>query len=250
MKETVLDVLMYLFECFVDSEDEPEPDRKELREELERAGFRDREIDRALDWLDGLNLAELAADGPAPRSATIRLYDRLEQERLDPQCRGYMLHLEQIGILSATQREVVIDRLMALDQATIERFLRLARAKQQMLARRETGSMQPVTVFVDANWLTIEEQDARRIVNLDDATLHTEFVRGIVDEVTDDVGDSSLPALPLVRFVVSPGATVTHHRLQRLLSNAQSRNHDQNDEDSDNIGNDVQERIGPGLQSA
>ena len=42
MKETVLDVLMYLFECFVDSEDEPEPDRKELREELERAGFRDR----------------------------------------------------------------------------------------------------------------------------------------------------------------------------------------------------------------
>ena len=26
MKETVLDVLMYLFECFVDSEDEPEPD--------------------------------------------------------------------------------------------------------------------------------------------------------------------------------------------------------------------------------
>lgn len=120
MKETVLDVLMYLFECFVDSEDEPEPDRKELREELERAGFRDREIDRALDWLDGLNLAELAADGPAPRSATIRLYDRLEQERLDPHCRGYMLHLEQIGILSATQREVVIDRLMALDGSDID----------------------------------------------------------------------------------------------------------------------------------
>jgi Smg protein len=120
MKETVLDVLMYLFECFVDSEDEPEPDRKELREELERAGFRDREIDRALDWLDGLNLAELAADAPAPRSATIRLYDRLEQERLDPHCRGYMLHLEQIGILSATQREVVIDRLMALDGSDID----------------------------------------------------------------------------------------------------------------------------------
>jgi len=31
-----------------------------------------------------------------------------------------MLHLEQIGILSATQREVVIDRLMALDGSDID----------------------------------------------------------------------------------------------------------------------------------
>ncbi len=120
MKETVLDVLMYLFECFVDSEDEPEPDRNELREELERAGFREREIDRALDWLDGLNVAEFATDVPVPRTSTVRIYDALEQERLDPQCRGYMLHLEQIGILSPTQREVVIDRLMALDGSDID----------------------------------------------------------------------------------------------------------------------------------
>ena len=55
MKETVLDVLMYLFETFVDGDSEPEPDRNELREELVRAGFGDREIDRALEWLDGLN---------------------------------------------------------------------------------------------------------------------------------------------------------------------------------------------------
>ena len=40
-------------------EDEPEPDRNELKLELERAGFRHREIDRALDWLDGLNAAEI-----------------------------------------------------------------------------------------------------------------------------------------------------------------------------------------------
>jgi Smg protein len=120
MKETVLDVLMYLFECFVDSEDEPEPDRTELREELERAGFREREIDRALDWLDGLNVAELRADTPTPRTATVRIYDRLEQERLDSSCRGYILHLEQIGILTPAQREVVVDRLMALDGSDID----------------------------------------------------------------------------------------------------------------------------------
>lgn len=119
MKETVLDVLMFLFESFIDSEDEPEPNRNELRGELERAGFGDREIDRALDWLDGLNSAEVAA-GDAPRSAAMRVYDAFEQERLDAASRGYLLHLEQIGILAPAQRELVIDRLLALDCEEID----------------------------------------------------------------------------------------------------------------------------------
>ncbi len=118
MKETVLDVLMYLFETFVDSEDEPEPNRNELKEELEQAGFGDREIERALDWLDGLNGTEVAAT--ASRSAALRVYDRVEQERLDPEARGYLLRLEQIGILKPLQRELVIDRLLALDTEEVD----------------------------------------------------------------------------------------------------------------------------------
>ena len=119
MKETVLDVLMYLFETFVDSEDEPEPNRNELRDELERAGFGDREIDRALEWLDGLNFAE-AVPQPVSRSAGLRVYDSIELERLDARARGYMLHLEQAGILSPPQRELVIDRLLALESDDID----------------------------------------------------------------------------------------------------------------------------------
>jgi Smg protein len=117
MKETVLDVLMYLFESFVDSEDEPEPNRNELREDLERAGFGDREIERALDWLDGLNTTEVTT---APRSAAIRIFDSAETEKLDARARGYLLHLEQIGILQPGQRELVIDRLLALDNEEID----------------------------------------------------------------------------------------------------------------------------------
>ena len=49
MKESVLDVLMYLFETYVDPEQEPEADQNELRDELSRAGFGDPEIDRALE---------------------------------------------------------------------------------------------------------------------------------------------------------------------------------------------------------
>lgn len=119
MKESVLDVLMYLFESFVDGDDEPEPDRNELREELEQAGFGNREIDRALDWLDGLNAAE-ADPHATPPGATMRIYERTEQERLDARSRGYLLHLEQLGILPPAQRELVIDRLLALESEEVD----------------------------------------------------------------------------------------------------------------------------------
>ena len=46
MKENVLDVLMYLFDAYVDTEEDPEPDQHELRLELSQAGFGDAEIDR------------------------------------------------------------------------------------------------------------------------------------------------------------------------------------------------------------
>ena len=118
MKETVLDVLMYLFESFVDGDDDPEPNRNELKEELERAGFGDRQIERALDWLDALNTTEV--ERTAPRSAAMRIFDAAETEKLDAHARGYLLHLEQIGILEPSQRELVIDRLLALDNEEID----------------------------------------------------------------------------------------------------------------------------------
>jgi Smg protein len=117
MKESVLDVLMYLFESYVESQDEPEPDRNELKLELGRAGFHDREIDRALDWLDGLNPADASN---APQNSAFRVFDIAEQERLDAASRGYLLQLEQIGILKPAQREIVIDRLLALDNEEID----------------------------------------------------------------------------------------------------------------------------------
>jgi Smg protein len=119
MKETVLDVLMYLFESFVDSEDEPEPNRNELRDELERAGFGDREIDGALEWLDALNASDVVPN-VSTLSAGMRIYDIAELDRLDAQARGYLLQLEQLGILQPAQRELAIDRLLALECEEID----------------------------------------------------------------------------------------------------------------------------------
>ena len=122
MSETVLDVLMYLFETYSeqDLETEPEPDQDVLREELLQAGFGEPEVDRALDWLDGLSARQLEPFQIQQAEPSIRLFNSFELSRLDADCRGYILYLEQIGILSPQQRELVIDRLVALGPGDID----------------------------------------------------------------------------------------------------------------------------------
>ena len=125
MKESVLDILIYLFENYVDGDVEgdlqaaPEPDRDTLKTELEQAGFADREIDQALIWLESLSTSP-AHSNPVPTSRAIRVFDVSESARLDVQCQGYILHLENLGILSPVQREWVIDRLLALSAEEID----------------------------------------------------------------------------------------------------------------------------------
>jgi Smg protein len=121
MKESVLDILIYLFENYFDADLDcaPEPDRDTLRDELERAGFSEREVGRALEWLEQLS-ADPNRTGAIPGSRAIRIFDAREQARLDTECRGYIMYLENIGIISPAQRELVIDRLLALDVQQID----------------------------------------------------------------------------------------------------------------------------------
>ena len=119
MKESVLDILIHLFENFLDAEDEPEPSRDALKLELERAGYPEREVERALEWLEGLADDHGRSVGESA-SRAVRVFSGYEVARFDTTVRGYLLHLENIGILTAPQREVVIDRLLALDADDID----------------------------------------------------------------------------------------------------------------------------------
>jgi Smg protein len=84
--------------------------------ELERVGFDRYEIDRALDWIEGLNEFQTAVLGSRPISSNaIRHYLPEESERFGIEGMGFLLYLEQVGIVDPTTREVVIDRVMALD---------------------------------------------------------------------------------------------------------------------------------------
>lgn len=125
MKESILDVLLYLFEhYFTEDAAPPLGDRDSLQNgpvftELTEAGFSTAEIHKAFDWLDALAEQRPSADAPRPRGPT-RIYFGAELDKLDVECRGFLLFLEQHGVLDAGQRELVLDRAMALDQDELD----------------------------------------------------------------------------------------------------------------------------------
>ncbi|MGA0734298.1 MAG: DUF494 domain-containing protein [Steroidobacteraceae bacterium] len=76
--------------------------------------------ERALDWLADLacerDRPELRDTGPR----ALRIYTDAERTHLPAECRGYLFELERTGILSAQQREIVIERLLALDGTELD----------------------------------------------------------------------------------------------------------------------------------
>jgi Smg protein len=126
MNGTVLDILIYVFDRYMFDEAPEVPERDELARDLESAGFGEADVERALDWLadlagerhrPALYGAESDATGPGTVATPIRLriYSEQEMARLSADCRGLLLSLELADILSPAQREIVIDRLLALD---------------------------------------------------------------------------------------------------------------------------------------
>jgi len=116
MKENVFDVLIYLFENYLDGETEPTPDPDAIRNELLEAGFPPPEVNKAFEWLESLTDQQpmRAASTPA-----FRVFCETECAKLDSDCRGLLMFLEQSGILGPASRELVIDRAMALHEESI-----------------------------------------------------------------------------------------------------------------------------------
>ncbi|MDR9827099.1 DUF494 family protein [Vibrio sp. FNV 38] len=119
----MMDILMYLFETYVHSDAELQVDQDELEDELLRAGFQDKDIYKALQWLEELALLQQTDEHAAIISGDLRstrIYTNSESTRLNIECRGFLLFLEQVGVLKPDIREMVIDRVMGLETDEFE----------------------------------------------------------------------------------------------------------------------------------
>ena len=117
VNENVLDVLIYIYENYMDSEeDAAPPDQVMLEEELLQAGFPKLEVNKAFDWLDELAWRQGSLSSSSSDAAqSIRIFTEDEQQRIDLETQGMLLYLTQVGILDLISRELVIERAMALD---------------------------------------------------------------------------------------------------------------------------------------
>tara|TARA_R110002073_G_scaffold106112_1_gene239701 strand:+ start:35 stop:493 length:459 start_codon:yes stop_codon:yes gene_type:complete len=113
----MFDILVYLFENYFDSGSYP--DSATLTRKLTMAGFANDDINQTLDWL-----SELAQDDTGDYPPTLaqndsfRCYTSSEMEKIDTEGRGFITFLEQADIINPLQRELLIDRVLAMKENT------------------------------------------------------------------------------------------------------------------------------------
>jgi len=102
----MLELLIYMFENYLSTQNLP--DFKSITAELEAAGFDNQDIENAFP-----------VKNSACSSLGYRMYSDNEQKKISAESLGFVLFLEQAKVLDANEREIILDRAMALKQEHI-----------------------------------------------------------------------------------------------------------------------------------
>ena len=112
------EILVYLFEnC---QQREVAYERERIAKKLSAAGFEHADISEALHWLAGMARVPQVEPVALPDAGhSFRAFAPRELAKLDARCRGFLLTLEQSGILTPQDRELVIERSLATSSASL-----------------------------------------------------------------------------------------------------------------------------------
>ncbi len=115
----MFEVLVYLFENYLEAN--IRPDHGTLTRELSAAGFEPDDIEQAVNWLSTLEDMSHQADAQSAHDTSTgwRMYVEEEALKLSEESRGFLMFLEQAGVMLPHQRELVIDRAMALPNTPV-----------------------------------------------------------------------------------------------------------------------------------
>jgi len=116
MNEDIFDVLIYLFENYIDNELDIDADTDTLKTELKAAGFNPKNIIQAFEWLDTLAQQE---EPMFKSDKNFRVFCTEENQKLDLECRDFIYFLQRLDILTPITRELVIDSAMAIEHKEI-----------------------------------------------------------------------------------------------------------------------------------
>jgi len=114
----MFDVLVYLFEnC---AAFQACRDADSITRQLADAGFEEDEISDAIDWLRDLDQVSSGAVAlRAPTAGAFRVYAGFEVGRLTTRGIDFLTFVEAEGQLTPTQREIAIDRALAVRETPV-----------------------------------------------------------------------------------------------------------------------------------
>jgi len=113
----MFEILMYLFESYFDAGSYPEPDK--LSRKLTAAGFEDEEISEALTWLSALQEQDPDSYPTSLEHTGQRHFAELELQLISYEARQFLQFAQQQHLISAVEREMIIDRSVALRQENL-----------------------------------------------------------------------------------------------------------------------------------
>jgi Smg protein len=158
----MFDILVYLYETYY----RPDacPDAAALAKKLSAVGFEEDEISEALDWLtvlaDTTNelVKQPQPDSSEPHSSNgFRVYASQEISALGTQAMGFIQYLESAGLLNSQQREIVIERALAINESPVP----LDKLKVIVLMMLWSQGNEPEMLMFDELLLSDEESEPR-----------------------------------------------------------------------------------------
>jgi Smg protein len=115
----MFDILVYLVENYFHNGQLP--DAETISKRLSAAGFEDDDISEALTWLSGFDqIDDVTSDVTFDGGNGFRIYADEELASLTAEARGFMLFLEDSEIITARQRELIIERVLALGEPGVD----------------------------------------------------------------------------------------------------------------------------------
>jgi Smg protein len=120
---SVLKVLIYVYDHYMLADPADVPERHRMLEDLQRRGFSVSEVVHAMEWLSALVGDQRASAGSGDAESVrgaLRVFDDGELSRLSADSRAFLMLLDRQHVLTPQQRELVIERALALDVDEVE----------------------------------------------------------------------------------------------------------------------------------
>ena len=96
------------------------PDADVMGQELSAAGFEQTDIDGAFDWYDEMKYRLTQPDIQySHQYSGMRVFSETELKKINTESIGFVMFLQQANVINDMERDLIVDRAMALKQQEI-----------------------------------------------------------------------------------------------------------------------------------